>query len=556
MHLIRKIKKAIFIYSEFGYSGLFRHLRIRRRIQSEKKSYRKWLRTIDRQRYAETAKFARTPLISVIVPVYNIDEKWLRRCIDSVREQTYENWELCIADDRSDRPHIAAVLSEYAGSDPRIKVVFREENGHISAASNTALELAAGEFCVLLDHDDELSKDALYWVVHELNEYHDAQMIYSDEDLLDTRGRRYSPSFKPDFSRDLLYSLNLVTHLSAYRTELLRKIGGFRIGLEGSQDYDLALRVVKQIRADQIRHICKVLYHWRVIEGSVATSPDAKPYAHERARQAIRHHLENLGIKASVTPEEGNLHRVRYEVPVPSPAVSVFLVTPGDRDAEIPEYFSALDYQGKIDVFRVGKDPNLAGQLNEAVESANGSVIVFLCDNLIAANSDWLNELVGFAIQPEIGCVGGKVVNELCDVVSGGLVLGGDEMVNIAHGGYPADAHGNMGRNLVIGNYSAVSLSVMAMQREVFDDIGGFDARNLSQHFLDADICLRLREKGFRIVHSPYALFRCAKSTNRKGRTPSASEIDYFSKKWRNTLAQDPFCNPNLSPDGMFSIRV
>ena len=257
MKILEKVAKANRIRKEKGLRGVKQSLWRLYRHYSEKKKYQKWIKThqiTDEKRQqilTEIESFQRTPKISVVMPVYDVAEKWLRICIESVLHQLYENWELCIADDCSPSPHIRKILEEYAEKDNRIKVVFRPENGHISAASNSALELATGEFCVLLDHDDELSEDALFYVAKELNEFSDMQMIYSDEDLIDERGRRFQPKFKPDFSRDLMYSLNLITHLSAYRTELLRKIGGFRLGAEGSQDYDLALRVIEEIDENQ-----------------------------------------------------------------------------------------------------------------------------------------------------------------------------------------------------------------------------------------------------------------------------------------------------------------
>jgi O-antigen biosynthesis protein len=286
-----KVKKIFEIWQARGFAGISNRLREIARRRREERNYRRWIdiNQITEKTRAEIrnqiAAFAHKPLISIILPVYSVEEKWLRLCIESVLRQLYENWELCIADDKSPGAHVRRILEEYAARDNRVKVVFRETNGHISAASNSALELAAGEFCLLLDHDDELTEDALFYVAKELNEFPETAFVYSDEDMIDERGQRFYPKFKPDFSRDFFYSLNLITHLSAYRTEILRKIGGFRVGLEGSQDYDLALRFIEETGENRVRHIPKILYHWRAITGSVALSSDEKPYAHERARQ-------------------------------------------------------------------------------------------------------------------------------------------------------------------------------------------------------------------------------------------------------------------------------
>ena len=273
---MKPLERAQTIFSKWGLRGLTAWGIALYRKRREGRAYERFV-LIEHSTVADTINFIKGPLISVILPVYNVDEKWLRKCIDSVCKQSSRNWELCIADDASTAKHIRPLLEEYASKDPRIKVVFRETNGHISAASNSALELASGEFCLLLDHDDELSPDALFWVATEIDEHPDVAMIYSDEDLIDENGKRTAPKFKPDFCRDLLYSLNLVTHLSAYRTEILRAIGGFRVGIEGSQDYDLALRVVERIAETQIRHIPRILYHWRAIPGSVAWTAVRNP---------------------------------------------------------------------------------------------------------------------------------------------------------------------------------------------------------------------------------------------------------------------------------------
>ena len=292
MSLSKNIRHAVSILSKPGDLPTVVS-RIRTKYQ-DKKDFAKWVAkygTLDErarekiQRAVE--KLAYRPLISVVMPVYDIDEKWLRLTVESVRRQLYSNWEFCIADDCSPSPHIRRVLNEFAGKDDKIKVIFRNENGHISAASNSALALATGAFAVLLDHDDELSEDALYCVANELNEFPETEMIYSDEDTIDDKGRRFFPRFKPDFARDLFYSINLITHLSGYKTSRLREVGGFRVGFEGSQDYDLALRVIERIPEDHIRHIPRILYHWRAIRTSAADSSAAKPYAYQRAREAL-----------------------------------------------------------------------------------------------------------------------------------------------------------------------------------------------------------------------------------------------------------------------------
>ena len=268
------------------------------------------------------------PLISILLPVHNPDFGWLSEAIDSVQRQIYGNWELCIADDASTDHRVRPFLQEKAASDERIKLVFRATNGHISACSNSALALATGEWCSLLDQDDTLAEHALAMVACELAEHPDAGLIYSDEDKLDLAGARSNPFFKTDWNPELFLGQNYINHLGSYRTSLLRVIGGFREGLEGSQDYDLALRCIERLQAHQVRHIPRILYHWRMVPGSLAEVRDAKPYAKEAARLALNDHLRRSGIagRAEPCPENIESHRVIYDLPEPRPRVAVIIL--------------------------------------------------------------------------------------------------------------------------------------------------------------------------------------------------------------------------------------
>lgn len=572
--LQKRIKDALGVYREKGLQGLNLHAQNKIINRREARKYQKWLEkcgTLTNEKRAEIKKEIENltvkPLISVVMPIYNVDEKWLRLCIESVLAQIYENWEFCIADDASPAKHIRKILEEYAAKDKRIKTIFRTENGHISAASNSALELATGEFCVLLDHDDELSEDALFYVAKEINDFPDTAMIYSDEDLIDERGRRFAPKFKPDFSRDLMYSLNLITHLSAYKTSLLRKINGFQIGAEGSQDYDLALRVFEEIDEKQIRHIPRILYHWRVIKGSVAYSLDEKPYAHERAREAIRAHLNRLGKRAKVEQAIINLHRVRYELPENLPKVSLILSAYSEKSAR--DFIALTDYEN-LEIILISESQNtnyklqiptnnFAETLNLAVAQADGEILCFAETNLKPLSKSWLKELVGFALQKEIGAIGAKILDSDETVLHGGLIVGTEEIISAAHRGFPRTAHGNFLRLQMINNFSAVSISVFCVRKKLFEEIAGFNSENLPKRFFDADFCLKLREKKYRIVLTPYAeLIKIDKQKRLNfEENPNASEIEYFTEKWCEIMKNDPFYNPNFSKyDASFSIDV
>jgi GT2 family glycosyltransferase len=587
MGIFRKIGKFNRIRREQGLPGLRLHARYFARAFGERRKYQKWIeahKLTDEQRAGVITKiesFEQEPLISIVMPVYNVEEKWLRACIESVIAQLYPNWELCIADDASPAEHIRRVLDEYAARDERIKVTYRAENGHISAASNSALELVTGEFTALLDHDDELAEDALFWVAAEINEHPEAAMLYSDEDKIDGAGRRSEPKFKPDWSRDLFYSLNLITHLSVYRTDLLRAVGGFRVGYEGSQDHDLALRVTEQIPETAIRHIPRILYHWRAIPGSVALSGEAKPYAYEKAREAIRSHFERMGVSAGVEAAADNLHRVRYTLPDSPPSASLILAVDNEKSAfEAINVFSAVDYpnfevlivcsenlKSGLDAadfpenvrVLVADEMSEAGRYNSAVLQAEGDILFFVDPALKPLSADWLREMAAFAVQDGIGAVGAKILEWDKSVLHSGLIVGTADGISPAHQGIPRDEAGYFFRNGLINNFSAVSISAFATTRALFMEMQGFDDENFPDKFYDADYCLRLWRRNRRVVFTPYAEFICSDTGGHLSfeRTGTAEEVAAFNQKWKEAAERDPFYNPNLSREnGNFEIDI
>jgi GT2 family glycosyltransferase len=481
------------------------------------------------------------PLISVILPVYNSELKFLRKAIASVRRQIYENWEICLADDASTDPQIRPFLEDLTREDRRIKVLFREQNGHISACSNSALSLARGEWCALLDQDDELAEDALAEVACEIARNRDAAVIYSDEDFLDAQGVRSNPFFKPDWNPELFLAQNYLNHLGVYRTSLLREIGGFREGFEGSQDYDLALRCIARVRLEQICHIPRILYHWRMVEGSLADQPDAKPYARHAARRALNSYLSARGIAAhaEASPQNAESHRVVYRPPSPLPKVSIVA-----RAANRDHWLARTDYPA-LEV--IGSQPG-AAEANAAAKLAQGDVLVFANREIEATEPGWLNEIVSQVVRPEVGAVGARLWSRQGTLEDGGLILGLGGIAAPAFHGLPREHPGYFNRAWLQQNFSAVSGVCLAVRREVFAEAGGFDAENLPHLFHDVDFCLRLRQRNLQVIWTPYAnltLGDCGPAET----TDASQEASYMQKRWSDLLRRDPHYNRNLSLD-------
>lgn len=581
--------KAYQVWKQSGLKAVREKIWERLRLQKQEIDYGKWVATYDTltdaDRRAITGRIPKLPyqpLISVIMPVYNVDEEWLRLAIESVCRQLYPHWELCLADDKSDRPHVRRVLEEYSTKDQRIRVVFRETQGHISAASNSAIELAEGEFIALLDHDDELPEHALYLVAEELNACPEADLIYSDEDKLSPSGERIKPHFKPDWNPDLFYSYNCISHLGVYRTAIVRQIGGFRQGYEGSQDYDLALRVVEMIPEQHIRHIPHVLYHWREITGSLALSSGEKDYAHEAARNAIRSHFLRTGINAKVTTGYGCFHRVIYPVPEPAPLVSVIIAT-RDRLELLSQTVAGLldetDY-APLEIIivdnlskntstlkylrEVQKDPrvkvvayrdtfNFPAINNIGFRQSSGEVIALINNDMKIISPGWLKEMVSHALRPGIGAVGAKLLYPDDTIQHAGIILGIGGVAGHAHKLIPRSSPGYANRTMIIHNLSAVTGACMVLRRGVFEELAGLDEVNLPVAFNDVDFCLRILENNYRIVWTPYAeLYHLESASRGRDDTPEnahrfSREIKYMMNVWKDKIASDPCYSQNLT---------
>lgn len=522
------------------------------------------------------------PRISVLLPVYNPDLELLRQAINSVKNQVYPHWQLCVADDASTDSQVRSFLEAEQAIDARIKVAFRERNGHIAACSNSALALATGGWCALLDQDDALAPHALAEVAFEINAYPNAGLIYSDEDKIDSTGIRSFPFFKSDWNPELFLAQNYVNHLGVYRMSLLREVGGFREGFEGSQDYDLTLRCVERLEPGQIRHIPCVLYHWRTVPGSLADQADAKPYAREAARRAIQEHLGRRGISARVEPcpENPESHRVIYEVPVPTPLVSIIIPTRDqvsflrrcvesvrtitrygpleiiivDNDSRDPEtlnYLGELTHSG-VRVVRDDGPFNFSRLINRGAREVRGELLLFLNNDVEVIEPEWLGEMVSHAVRSNVGAVGARLWYPDRTLQHGGVVLGLGGVAGHAHHRVPRGHPGYFNRAFLQQNCSAVTAACMLVRKLLFEELGGFNELDVGINFSDIDFCLRLKKHGWQIVWTPSANLVHHESISR-GTVPTMAQQDLFmreasytQRRWGNELLADPFYSPNL----------
>ncbi|MBW4691427.1 MAG: glycosyltransferase family 2 protein [Lyngbya sp. HA4199-MV5] len=590
----KKLGKLVKVWRERNTLGLLKFLyrrsleKIRGRI-----SYQKW---IARDRLTKTdlaaaqraiEQWSLRPTFSIVMPVYNVEARWLEKAIQSVQNQLYPDWELCLADDASPKPHIKRILTHYSKLDSRIKVVFRPKNGQIVAASNTALELATGDYIALLDHDDELAINALFENAKLINEHPDADFIYSDEDKMDTRGRRIDPFFKPDWSPDYFHACMYTCHLAVYRTNLVRAIGGFRAGFDGAQDYDLVLRVAE--KTQNIYHIPKILYHWRVIPASVtANGEEAKPWAYDAARRALEEMLARSpypGVVETVVDRPG-FWRVRRHI-IGAPLISIIIPSAGKGTTTPEGDFIAVENcirrlqerstyrkfevvlvdgydipdetlakimppsegpaEPMIRLVRCQEPFNFAHRINQGAAHANGEFLLLLNDDTEVITPDWLESMLEFAQQKEVGAVGAKLLYPDGKIQHGGvMVLDGNP--GHAYHRFDQDHPGYYCSNLVNRNYLAVTAACLMLRRDIFQQVGGMD-EIFPLNYNDVDLCLKVHQAGYRNVVVPYAQLIHYESLSRQpGLQPK--EWETLNKKWQDYFKQlngDPYYNPNLS---------
>lgn len=538
--------------------------------------YNSWLD--ETRTKARRIKLKYKPLISVLIPVYNVEGKYLRECLDSILAQTYENFEICIVDDASTKKETIDVLRRYENN-KKIKVHFRKKNGHISRATNDALKMASGEFVALMDNDDVIPKNALYEVAKILNQDKKIDMIYTDEDKINIDGRRCDPNFKSDWAPDSLLSSNYISHLGVLRKSIMDDIGGFRVGYEGAQDYDLYLRFTE--KTDRICHIPKVLYHWRMIPGSTSMENGSKSYALERGKKAIEDALRRRKISGIVRIAEGcPYYYIEYAIKS-KPKVSIIIPTRDladitrkclqsiyektkyknyevvvvNNNSEKEETFALFDeYKKAHDNFKIidaNFEFNYAKINNLAVKGASGDYLILLNNDVEVITPKWIEILLGYAKQKHIGAVGAKLIYPDDTVQHGGVILG----LGVASHAYvdvPRDAIVWGGRLSVPYNYSAMTAACMMVEKTKWEEVNGMEEK-LKVAYNDVDFCLKLLEKGYYNVFVPMVeLYHYESKSRGKDNTSEKKkrfdfEQDYMRKKWKKRIDNDEFYNPNYS---------
>ena len=584
---------ALRILREEGPVALIRRLRRRIAIllEQRRRSYADWIAAYDTLTADDLARLREAaaalphrPLISVIMPVHETPQRLLEQAIASVRSQVYDAWELCICDDASTAPHVGAVLAAASAAEPRIKVVRRAENGRIARASNDALALATGDFVAMLDHDDVLRPHALFCMAEAIGRHPDAAILYSDEDKIDDAGRRFDPYFKPDFSPELFLGQNYLNHLTLFRRSEVIAAGGWRPERDGSQDYDLSLRILARVGPARVVHVPRILYHWRATAGSTAVAPGEKSYAFTAGLRALEDHVAATLPGARVEPVSGApYYRVVHPVPEPPPRVTIIIPTRDggavldrclaslvaltdyvafdvviiDNGSAAPETIALLQAwprrDGRIRVLRDDRPFNFAALNNVAAATARGDLLCLMNDDIEILEPGWLTEMVSLAVRPEIGCVGAKLLYPNGTLQHGGVVLG---IGGVAGHAFKHAPVGDPGRFWHLGlrrTVSAVTAACLVVRASVYAEVGGLDAEHLAVAFNDVDFCLKVRDAGYRNVWTPFATLKHHESLSRGAETTPEKqarftrEVETMRHRWGAVLDSDPFYSPNLT---------
>lgn len=562
--------------------------RIKKRFQDTEEVYNVWrkkyipnARKLKKQR---AEKLDYEPCISIIVPTYKTPEKFLKEMIDSVRNQSYENWELCIGDGSVTEDTVKNVVESYQKKDKRIKMLCLSENLGIAGNTNAALSIATGDYMALLDHDDILAPDALYEVVKWMNEHYkdETDVIYTDEDKVSFDLKDYfEPHFKSDYNLDLIRCNNYICHLFVARKSIVDQVGGFRKEYDGSQDYDFILRCIEQSK--HVEHVPKVLYHWRCHPGSTAANQESKMYCYEAGKRAIEDHLKRMGeddCQVVMTEHLGFYHVIypireqkKVSIIIPNKDqkeilerciesviqktdyknYEIIIVENNSTTNEIFEYYKTIEQRENIRVV-IWKDKfNYSAINNFGVRYANGEYLLFLNNDIEVIRENWLSEMLANVQRKEVGIVGAKLLYPDNMVQHAGVIIGMGGIAGHPLSRHPADDCGYFARGIIQQNLNAVTAACMLTKKEVYEKVKGFEEK-LAVAFNDIDLCLKVRKAGYLIVYDPEALLYHHESISRgkedtlEKRNRFEGEVDYMAKKWKDVLEKgDEYYNPNLS---------
>ena len=577
------IQKGFRYLKHFGFKEFW--IRLHERFEPEEIPYGPWYEEyrpdpeeLEKQR---KRKWKNPPKISIAVPAYQTPEKFLRQMMDSVLEQTYENWELCIVNASPKDASMEYILREYSRKDERIRWKKLEENKGIAENTNEALAMTTGDYVGLLDHDDLLAPNALYEVASALEREPDTEVIYTDEDKV--RGEElehFQPHLKPDFSPDLLRSNNYICHFFVVKKSILEKTGGFRRDYDGAQDYDFIFRCTE--KAEKICHIPEILYHWRTHESSTADNPESKLYAFEAGKRAIEDNLKRSGLTGTVTQtKDYGFYRVKYPV-IGTPLVSIIIPNKDAREdlekcitsilgrsiysnyeilivennstsQEIFDYYRQLSENPKIRLLRWKKEFNYSAINNYAASKAKGEYLLFLNNDTEVITSDWIEEMLGFCQREDTGVVGAKLYYGNNTIQHAGTVIGIGGIAGHMFVDMPRERSGYMHKASIIQDLSVLTAACMMMKRQVFEAVQGFE-ETLSVAFNDVDLCLRVRELGYLVVYDPYVELYHYESKSRGAEDNKEkirrfqTEIEFMRCRWEKLLKEgDPYYNKNLS---------
>ncbi|MCA9383252.1 glycosyltransferase family 2 protein [Candidatus Dojkabacteria bacterium] len=550
--------------------------------------YQDWIRRVEMPRRArdyenieeKINQLEYKPKFSVILPTYNSDEIYLRQCVFSVINQYYPNWELCIADDNSTKKIIKPLLESFKQRDSRVKVTYRTENGNISQGTNSAVEIAEGEFLVLLDHDDEIAPEALYELAVKLNEDKNYDFIYSDNDKIDIYGHRSGAKFKPDWSPDLFLSHSYTSHIKCLRTRIFRELGGFDSEFDGSQDFEFLLRFFE--KTDKVGHIPQILYHWRAVPGSTAVSAKEKPESLIRGQKAVQRAIERRGIQGEAAmpffADHSNLgiFKVNFDPAQNNQRVTIMIPTKDKVDllkrnidsirkrtnydnydilvlnnnSEQQETFDYLKSNNIKYIDIPTSEFNFSYINNEGAKHAEGEYILLLNNDIEVMEPDWLLEMVGaLNMDPKIGAVGAKLIYSDGRIQHNGVVMGLDRDVSSSHANklLDFDSHGYLNYNNVIKNYTAVTAACLLTRKDLYLEVGGMDDENLKVTYNDVDYCIKLIDKGYRVITNPYALLYHHEGQSRGKNNDDPREWQFLYNKWKKYIDNDRYYNINLA---------